>query len=195
MKRLLSLLLSALLLLSVTGCSLPQLTGGDGYAGITGQAEGALGDTMHSYFFDFTVHHAYQVDELQGYTPQAGYSLLVVDLTVVNTFDDPIPMFDTDFQLQWGEGDEDYGYPIGELDGDGIFPAEYELEVNERRTGQLIFAVPAGEAEFSLSYLECFEDGTEGDLFFVYFSAPAEASAAAEEVPAGTEAAAPGEPL
>lgn len=50
-------------------------------------------------------------------------------------------------------------------------PAEYELAVNETRTGDLVFDVPAGEKDFSISHLELFDDDSEGDTFFVYFTA------------------------
>ena len=54
---------------------------------------------------------------------------------------------------------------------DQQLPTEYELAVDEERTGALVFEVPEGEKDFSISYLELFEDGSEGDVFFVYFTA------------------------
>ena len=55
--------------------------------------------------------------------------------------------------------------------------AEYELAVNETRTGDLVFDVPADEKDFSISTMELFDDGSlegeEGDTFFVFFSAEA----------------------
>ena len=51
--------------------------------------------------------------------------------------------------------------------------------MDEERTGLLVFEVPAGETDFSISYLELFDDGTaegeKGDTFFVYFTAEAQA--------------------
>ena len=52
-------------------------------------------------------------------------------------------------------------------------PGEYELGVNESRTGELVFDVPEDEKDFSISYLELFSDDSEGDTFFVYFTAEA----------------------
>lgn len=172
------LVLGALSLSLLTGC-------GDktGYAK-DGFAEGRLGDTMHTYFFDFTVNSAYLCDTYEGYTPiLEGYQLLVADVTVKNTNRESIPMYDTDFQVQWSDVSEDaYDVPITyytDAVSDQQLPTEYELAVDEERTGLLVFEVPAGETDFSISYLELFDDGTEegkeGDTFFVYFTAEAQA--------------------
>ncbi len=172
------LVLGALSLSLLSGC-------GDktGYAK-DGFAEGRLGDTMHTYFFDFTVNSAYLCDTYEGYTPiMEGYQLLVADVTVKNTNRESIPMYDTDFQVQWSDDSEDaYDVPITyytDAVSDQQLPTEYELAVDEERTGLLVFEVPAGETDFSISYLELFDDGTEegeeGDTFFVYFTAEAQA--------------------
>ena len=51
----------------------------------------------------------------------------------------------------------------------------YTLAIDEERTGELVYEVPAGQVDFSISYLELFDDGTEegdtGDTYFVYFTA------------------------
>ena len=120
MKKRISLVLTAILLLAVlAGCgqteaeettsSQPEV----GYAQ-DGYAEGRIGDTMHSYFFDYTVNSAYLCDEFSGYTPSAaGYRLLVAEVTVKNTNRESIVMYDTDFQVQWGDDSEDaYDFPI-----------------------------------------------------------------------------------
>ena len=58
-------------------------------------------------------------------------------------------------------------------------PTEYELAVDEEREGLLVFEVPQGEKDFSISYLEVFDDSTEGDVFFVFFTAEEKENAAA----------------
>ena len=103
-----------------------------------------------------------------------GDVLVVVDVTVKNTFQESIPMFDTDFQLQWNDDAEDaYAFPIATSEKllSNQLPEEYTLKVNEETTGVLIFEAPAGYEDFCLGFLEFYEDNTEGNLFFVYFSA------------------------
>ena len=52
-----------------------------------------------------------------------------------------------------------------------MLPGEYELGIGKSINGLLVFEVPAGNKDFSISYLEMFDDDTTGDVFFVYFSA------------------------
>lgn len=190
MKKLLSLTLTLLLILALAACG----GGSDGSSGSSsagsgevqaenGFAEARIGDVVHSYFMDFTVNSAYTTAEYNGHTAPEGKQVLVVELTVKNTFNESLPMYDDDFQGQWTASaeTEEYAWPITEgedgsdLDtvADEQLPAQYELGVNESRTGTLVFDVPADEKDFSLSHLELFDDGSEGDTFFVYFTAEA----------------------
>lgn len=140
-----------------------------------GYGEGRMGDTMKTYFFDYTVNSAYVCDEFNGYTPAEGNRLLVSEVTVKNTFYESIVMYDTDFQVQWNSSDEDaYDFPITlytDPVSDEQLPAEYELGINKEMTGLLVFEVPEGKKDFSISYLELFDDDSEGNVFFVFFTA------------------------
>lgn len=194
MKKFVSLFLATVVTAAVlTGCgSNGTLTGGSsssspssvasssttnvGYPDENGNAEGRLGDTMHTYFFDYTVNSAYLCDEYEGYTPADGYEILVADVTVKNTSTSTLPMYDTDFQVQWNDdADDAYGFPItldlNDVLNDQMLPGEYDLAIAKSINGLLVYEVPAGNKDFSISYLEMFDDDTTGDVFFVYFSA------------------------
>ena len=199
MKRLLSVLLALVMVLALAGCggkdsgspgtssgtssggSGDNVGSGDGdvYAE-DGWAEGRMGDTMHAYWFNYIVNSAYTCGEFAGRAAAEGCKMLVVEITVKNTLTSSVEMYDTDFQAQWGSsGDEDYRLPITtdpetyeELDpiSDDQLPGTYQLGVNQERTGLLVYEVPAEHKDFSISYLEAFEEGDEGDTFFVYFT-------------------------
>ena len=172
-KRLFALAVAVVMALGLAAC------------GGSGSNEGRVEDTMETYFFDFTVNSAYLADEYEGYTPSEGNVLLVANITVKNTFQESIEMYDTDFQAQWGDdSDEAFSIPITtdmatytELDpiGENQLPGTYTLAVDEERTGELVYEVPAGNVDFSISYLEQFvnTDGEEstGEVYFVYFTA------------------------
>ena len=185
MKKFFAAILTGIMLLSLAGCGKSGLA--DSWANADDDVEvhtyddgsklyeGKIGSTMKTTWFNFTVNSAYTTeDSIGGYTPSNGNVLVVVDITVKNTFSETIPMFDTDFQLQWGDdADDAYSFPVctsEEIIKDQL-PEEYELKVKEEVTGVLVFEAPAGNDDFSVSYLEYYEDGTEGDLFFVYFTA------------------------
>lgn len=160
-----------------SGAAASTSGGADVYAE-DGYAEGRLGDVMHNSFFDYTVHSAYLCDEMEGYTAAEGNELLVAEVTVKNTDTESIPMFDTDFQVQWNtDGEDDYGYPVAPPVSDEQLEEEYSLAINESRTGLLVFEVPAGFNDFSISYQEFYEDESEGDVFFVFFTAQKQSAA------------------
>lgn len=168
-----SVLCLLLLLLLLPACSaLPAQLPGDEESG---GDYGFLGDTMSSVFFDFTVTDAFSCSSYQGYTAPLHAKLIVATLTVTNTFTRTLPMGQYDFQIQWGEGDEDYGYPLPVF-CDGQLPDEYELSIQESRTGLLVYEVPSDTADYSISYLEIFENDETGDSYFIYFSATQEDS-------------------
>ena len=164
----------------------------DGEEYVEGGDYGYIGDVMHTYFMNFAVNSAYTCDTLGGYTPSDGNQLLVVDLGVKNTMTRSLPMYDTDFQAQWGDSDDDEAYawpitsnaelalsshqPVSESAlSDEQLPEEYEISVNGEKTGLLIYEVPVGEKDFSVSFQEYFDDNNTGDIYFVYFTAEAQA--------------------
>lgn len=190
MKRLLSLTMTLLLLLTLAACGGDSGSGSGGGSSSAGSgevraedgfAEGRVGDLVHSYFMDFTVNSAYTTADYHGHTAPEGMKVLVVNMTIKNTFNESLPMYDDDFQGQWtaSSDTDEFAWPITEAEdgsdldvvSDEQLPAEYELAVNESRTGDLVFDVPADEKDFSISHLELFDDDSEGDTFFVFFTA------------------------
>jgi len=191
MKRLISLTLTLLLLLALAACggdsgsdASDSASGSAGSGEVRaedGYAEARIGVVVHSYFMDFSVNSAYTTSDYNGHTAPEGMKVLVVEMTIKNTFNETLPMYDDDFQGQWSASadTEEFAWPITEGEDGGSldtvseeqFPAEYELAVNESRTGVLVFDVPADEKDFSISHRELFSDDSEGNTFFVYFTA------------------------
>ena len=165
-------------------------TGGfpdDGGFYVEGGDSGGLGDVMHTYFFDFTVSEAYTCAKLGDYAPARGKQLLVVRLALQNTMVQPLTMYDVDFQVRWGGADdkEAYAWPITskkdllwshqalaeEWLTEDQLPDEYELDIQETRSGVLVFEVPVQEKSFSLCYQEIFSDDSVGDRYAISFTA------------------------
>ena len=132
-------------------------------------AIGIPGDTLINTFFAYTIHSAAVMDTFGAVTAGEGKELLVVDITIRNTDEWPVPMYDTDFQLQWGgEGPADFTYPLA--DKSGQLPASYTLAVGEEVSGKLLYEIPAGSQQLTISYRENFDDGTTGSLFRACFA-------------------------
>ena len=134
----------------------------------------AIMDTKSTAWFDYTVKKAENVIAYEGYTAQTGNQLIVIDLSLVNTFNDSVPMFDTDFQLGWGTySDDEIALPLAPYSSNQL-PEEYNLAVNETREGMLVYEVPNNVTDFTFSFLEVYENGTDegekGNLFTTEFS-------------------------
>lgn len=187
MKRFGALILALALAWSLTACGgsgssgtsvLPALNGGSGASSADSSdgaySEGRLGDVMRTYFFAFTVNSVYTCDSFDDFAPEEGKQVLVAEVSVKNTFTESLPMFDTDFQIQWNDEedpDNAYASPISANFSDELLPETYELAVDEQVTGLLAFEVPADVKDYSLVYLEEFDDDTTGDFYAVYFTA------------------------
>lgn len=169
MKRILALTAAAVLALALCSCS------GSGKKSGT-DTPPALGDTVKTIFFDFSVESAQWVDEINGYTPAEGNGLLDTVIKIKNTSGDELPMGIYDFQAQWGgAGDEDFAFQDESITGDGIMPVEFYMAKNETVEYHVYFDIPAGSTDLSVSYWELYTDKNgeeqEGDTYFVYFTA------------------------
>ena len=131
---------------------------------------------------------SYLTEYYDSPAPADGCKFMVVEITLHNTTTMSQPMFVADFQVQWdlqeGEDeDQNYAFPLYQSQanesGDYVYyslsemqlPAEYDLGINEERTGILLYAVPAGAKDYAVFFEEYFSDDTIGDLFQVSFNA------------------------
>ena len=191
MKKALALLLTLLLVFSLAACTSGsnEPAADPGSAPVIKEAEdggvfdGRIGETIRTYFYDFKVTDAYLCDDYHGFTPQDGNVLLVVKIDIENTMNSSIPMSDLDFQAQWGDdADDAFAWPITSdpetMDDRGTLcdeqlPYEYEMSVGEKISGgELVYEVPEGYKDFSISAIDDFEDDSEeGGVYFVYFTA------------------------
>ena len=191
MKKALALLLTLLLVFSLAACTSgsSEPAADPGSAPVIKEAEdggvfdGRIGETIRTYFYDFKVTDAYLCDDYHGFTPQDGNVLLVVKIDIENTMNSSIPMSDLDFQAQWGDdADDAFAWPITSdpetMDDRGTLcdeqlPYEYEMSVGEKISGgELVYEVPEGYKDFSISAIDDFADDTEeGSVYFVYFTA------------------------
>lgn len=140
---------------------------------VNGEADGEIGTTFRTYFFDYSVDSVSYPSEYEGYTPEEGMQLLDAVITIKNTFGDDLPMFNSDFQIQWydlGNGQDDFGYGIEMDDSSTVMPSSYTLANGDTCNYHVIFEVPADAKEFSISFMEFFSDNTEGDIFVTFFN-------------------------
>lgn len=137
--------------------------------------EGLIGTTMTTAFFDFTIDHVFTSDQLGNSKPSDGKEFLVARFDIRNNTDQTIDMCSMDFQVQWGdETEEAFAVPVSISDvsiGSYLLPSEYTLTPNEEKIGYYVFEVPDGSVNMNISYLEQYTDGTQGNVYFVFFEA------------------------
>jgi len=180
MKKFFAALIAATMMLSLAACGKSGIE--DGWADedveVTELEDGTklyeakLGSKLKTSWFDLTINNAYITEEaLEGYTPADGCALLVVEMTLKNTFEESVPMWDEDFWVDWGTDDEGT-YPVRTSEDltDDQFPAEYNLAVKEEKTGTLVFEVPADETDLCINFVEYFDNDTTGNWYAVYFT-------------------------
>ena len=168
MKKGLALLLSAALMLTALAAC-----GGKEDDTNGGESEGEgnyIGDTVRTEWFDFTVEEAYFCDEYEGNTPESGKRLVVASMTLKSRFDESVPMFQEDFPIMWGyDEDWDMAYPIDAFTDEQL-PDEYNLGIRRTKSGLLVYEVPEDQKDFSIGFMEIFEDDSEGETYFVDFT-------------------------
>lgn len=168
-KRIAAIFLTATLAFSFASCSaLEGLTGGEKKDSKT---QAAVGETLTTYFMDFTVQSVTVVDEFAGITPTEGNQLLDIVIESKNVFEDEIPMLRLDYVVLWGE--DDYAEPFEAVD-DTMAPEETMVAAGENVEYHYIYEVPSDVSDFSLAYWEQFEyeDGSteDGDIFTIDFT-------------------------
>lgn len=129
----------------------------------------AVGDKITTAFFEYTVSGVSAQKRYQGKTAREGNVFVVVWVEIENKENYTLPMGRYDFQLQWGDGEDSYRYPIHQYCQEQL-PDEYDIPQDEGVEGTLVFQVPREETDLALGYLEIFENDRQGDLFFTYFS-------------------------
>lgn len=175
MKRLVSFLLAMVMLGGLSAC-------GEGGLSLRGKddepgtKDGYIGDTMSTAWFDFIVNDAYSCSQYYDYTPSAGNQLVVVTMTLKNTFGQSVDMWGDDFVILWDDEDSGIDIPLAAGISDDQFPDEYVLGINAVKAGVMVFEVPQEFRDFAIGFQEVYEsdedpDGDLGDTFFVTFTA------------------------
>ena len=144
------------------------------------------GETVSTYWFEFTVEAVTAMDSYDGYRPEDGNRLMVCRLSLENTFDDTVSMTQTDFFLLWedGAGPSDQSVSLEGMVGTYALPKfardqmedNYDLPQGEKREGDLVFEVPETVDQFALVFEEYYVDGESeagysvGDHYAVWFT-------------------------
>lgn len=125
-----------------------------------------VGETVSTVLFDFTVSDPETLDSYTGIDIPDGQKLVQMFLKVTNTSDQTYTMFAEDFQIQWGDGDDDFGTCLDAMDSD-MMPFSYDLEPGQSHTGMMLALVPTDCTQLTVAYQEMKANGDKATAYFV----------------------------
>lgn len=137
---------------------------------VDGVAEGNIGDTFKSYWFDFLVDEVKVVADYNGYTAQEGFQILEVKTTIKSTVSYEIPVYSNVFYLLWS----DSGTETVDVMQNEIYGEVDTLAAKATKSYVWYFEVPVDETTYAVGFEEVFDTTSEsdkyGDVFYIYFT-------------------------
>ena len=124
------------------------------------------GETVSTVLFDFTVSDPQTLESYSSIAIPDGEKLVSMNLTVNNTSEQSYTMFAQDFQIQWGDGDEDFGTCLAAIDDDMV-PYSYALGPGKIYTGTMLVFVPEDCNQLTVAYQEMKANGDKATAYFV----------------------------
>ena len=116
---------------------------------------------QHAYYFDYTVNDWEYTKSYETLSAPQNRQLLVVNLTMKNTFPEQISMYDADFYVTYSDT---WTYPVTVNDPDAVcgnmLEGTYTLKPNQIITGDLVFEV-SSPLKISWLYHEIILDSGE----------------------------------
>ncbi len=125
-----------------------------------------VGETVSTVLFDFTVSDPETLDSYTGIDIPDGQKLVQMFLKVSNTSDQTYTMFAEDFQIQWGEGENDFGTCLEAVD-DYMMPYSYQLDPGKTYSGMMLVLVPEDCTQLTVAYQEMKASGDKATAYFV----------------------------
>lgn len=153
MQRLFGVLMALFFALSLAGCSAKSVTA-------------QVGETVSTVLFDFTVSDPETLDSYKNIEIPEGEKLVRLFLKVSNTSDQTYTMFAEDFQIQWGDGDDDFGTCLEAID-DYMMPYSYQLDPGKTYSGMMLVLVPSDCTRLTVAYQEVKANGDKATAYFV----------------------------
>lgn len=124
------------------------------------------GETVSTVLFDFTISDPETLDSYTGIDIPDGQKLVQMFLKVSNTSDQTYTMFAEDFQIQWGEGENDFGTCLEAVD-DYMMPYSYQLDPGKTYSGMMLVLVPEDCTQLTVAYQEVKASGDKATAYFV----------------------------
>ncbi len=179
MKRTFALLAAMVMALSATGCSKETMNNVSQFIEASGRDYGRtytakMGEEQKNSFFTTVVNSVEIRNQVNGYVPGEGFEFVCINITVKNIFDDEIIMGCGDFEIAWGDDEDERDIPSYADDlSDDLYPDQFYLDKNETFTGTVFFTVPVDrDGDLQFIYEELYDDEFEGSTYIIELGDP-----------------------
>lgn len=185
MKKFAKYLLILFSTLTISGCALPfqtekypawktkglleSYTLGDGRS-IGGWLGANIGDKITAKWYDFTINSIEEINEYNGYKAKDGKTLYHAQITITNTTDKDVYLFDGDFTLVWNLENEEFSYQYSmDAFNDSMLSNEMVIEPGATKTIDTLYEVDkTTEKPLAIYYYEQYSDNQNGNKYYVY---------------------------
>ena len=185
MKKLVKILVLTLFVSLASACTLPfqstkypaWKTKGilESYTLVDGRVVGGwLGTTINekvsAKWYDFTVNNIEELSEYEGYSAGEDKKLIHASITITNTSDKEVYLFEDDFALIWDLEKDDRSY-ISSMTAytDTMLVNEMVIGIGETKTIDTVYEIDASvKKPMALYYYEQYSDGQRGNKYYIY---------------------------
>ena len=185
MKKITKYFLIVSISLFLSGCALPFQSNNypawntkgilESYTLVDGRVVGGylgaqVGIKVNAKWYDFTINSVEEIKEYQGYKPANNKKLIHSSITITNTSDKDVYIFDGDFALVWDLDKEERSYTtsIDPLDNN-MLKNEMVINVGETKTIDTVYEIDNNiKKPMAIYYYEQYSDGQRGNKYYVY---------------------------
>ena len=185
MKKSIKLIVLSLIVFTLCGCALPFQsdkypswnTKGllESYMLVDGRiVDGWMGasikQTIKAKWYEFVVNEVNEVSEYNNYKPKENNKLIHANITITNTSDKDVYLFEDDFALIWDLEKEQrqYATSISPLN-DKMLKNELKIGVGQTITIDTVYEIDKSVSKpMAIYYYEQYSDGQKGNKYYVY---------------------------
>lgn len=185
MKRFNKLIILTICLLTLCGCSLPFQsdkypawnTKGllESYMLVDGRiVDGWMGasikQVIKAKWYEFVVNEVNEINEYNGYKPKDNKKLIQANITITNTSDKDVFLFEDDFALIWDlEKDQRQYITSIEPLNDKMLRNEMVVKVGETINIDTVYEIDKSiNKPMAIYYYEQYSDGQKGNKYYIY---------------------------
>ena len=127
-------------------------------------------DKVSAKWYDFTVNYAEELSEYQGYKAGDGKKLVHANITITNTSEKEVYLFEDDFALIWDLDKEERSY-ISSMPAytNTMLTNEIAININETKTIDTVYEIDKSiKKPMAIYYYEQYSDGQKGNKYYIY---------------------------